>query len=70
MQTSAKSHMDALRQGTTAWHQWRMDNQSSVVDLRGINVVGLNLAGVDFSRCNLHGADLSGPFADKLVGGR
>src|SRR5713101_2285445 len=65
-----RQHLELLRQGITAWNQWRKDNPDiqpnlSEVDLRqadlsGANLSGADLWGADLSEADLSGADLSG----------
>jgi uncharacterized protein YjbI with pentapeptide repeats len=50
--------LQILRTGTEAWNQWRRENPSSSLDLRGAGLQRANLTGVDFSGCDLREADL------------
>jgi hypothetical protein len=56
--------LEALKLGTTAWHQWRTDNPDIrpilyKADLRP-DTLGVALSGVDFAHANLTEADLRG----------
>jgi uncharacterized protein YjbI with pentapeptide repeats len=49
----------SLREGPSAWNEWRRNVSAEVIDLRGADLSGLPLAGANLSRCNLHGALLN-----------
>ncbi len=60
-----KALIDRLKQGTAAWNAWRKDHAEASPDLsggalRGLNLVGADLAGVNLSKADLRGAILSG----------
>jgi uncharacterized protein YjbI with pentapeptide repeats len=59
-----KEHIELLRQGTTAWNQWRERNPEICPDLLGANLnwanfVRVNLKCADLRRASLRGANLS-----------
>jgi uncharacterized protein YjbI with pentapeptide repeats len=51
--------LQILHSGTEAWNQWRRENPSSSLDLRGAGLQGANLTGIDFSGCDLRRSDLN-----------
>ena len=52
-------HEAILKKGSEAWHRWREDNPTVKPDLRGIDLHGKCLIGMQFGSANLSGADLS-----------
>jgi len=59
-----EEHLKILKQGTTAWNQWRMENPGVQPDLRGAylsmaDLSGANLDRTLFSRANLSHAKLT-----------
>jgi hypothetical protein len=47
-----------LTQNVSAWNRWRADNSQSVVDLRGAQLTGTTLIGVNLRKADLRGANL------------
>jgi uncharacterized protein YjbI with pentapeptide repeats len=52
---TAEQQFELLREGVAAWNAWRAQKDSIWINLRGIDLSGLNL-----EEANLTGADLSG----------
>lgn len=50
-----QEHLHLLMQGVEVWNKWRYENQEILLDLSGVNLIGVDLRGA-----NLLGADLSG----------
>ena len=48
-----------LREGVTAWNEWREQNPDAEADLSGAKLSGAKLSGAKLSEANLSGADLS-----------
>jgi len=58
-----KEHLRILKQGVTAWNQWRKDHPLSfyeIIDLAGADLSGARLAGADLSGARLFATDLTG----------
>ncbi|NJK28239.1 MAG: pentapeptide repeat-containing protein, partial [Coleofasciculaceae cyanobacterium SM2_3_26] len=55
-----RNHLDLLKQGVSAWNQWRATNVEIVPDLSEAKLLAANLQGADLSNADLFGADLSG----------
>lgn len=55
-----KEHLQILKQGIKAWHEWRKGNPFRKADLRGANLRGANLRGADLIEADLRGANLRG----------
>ena len=53
-------HLKILKQGVSAWNQWRAENPGILADLRSGDLGGANLYAVDFRGVDLRGADLIG----------
>ena len=59
--TPEPTPLDALRQGSETWNQWRSDHPDALsLDLAGIDVAGLDLGGANLRAVKLQGATLSG----------
>lgn len=62
-----EEHLKILKQGVTAWNQWRKQNAAgppytdvqSGIDLQHADLRGMNLTQADLSRTNLTGANLT-----------
>src|SRR5262249_13207835 len=52
-------HLTLIRQGASAWSEWRRANPGIEPDLRDLGREGLELADVDLIDADLRGADLS-----------
>lgn len=50
---------ELIRQGVDAWNEWRADNPTESIDLRGEGLTGLKLSGVNLSKASLSHAELS-----------
>jgi hypothetical protein len=57
-------HLALLNQNTYAWNEWRIANQSIIVDLSKANFIGASLSGA-----NLSGADFSKSLLSETVFG-
>src|SRR5712692_3327114 len=55
-----RQHLELLRQGITAWNQWRKDNPDIQPNLREVDLRQADLSGADLSEANLWGARFSG----------
>ncbi|WP_188092377.1 pentapeptide repeat-containing protein [Azospirillum sp. B21] len=60
-----RKHIDLIRQGVTAWNEWRVIHKRSQPDLTRADLSGMDLRGVDLRgaglfKANLRGANLSG----------
>jgi uncharacterized protein YjbI with pentapeptide repeats len=58
------THLDLLKEGITAWNQWRRDNYYIIPDLRNIDLEEMNLEGFNFRKANLEDAVLKGANLD------
>ncbi len=59
------AQLEILKKSVYTWNLWKLENLNIKVDLRGANLFGADLVGVDLSdsylsKVNLNGADLSG----------
>lgn len=54
-----EQHLEILKQGVTAWNQWRKENPEIWIDLRNSDLSGANLFGADLREVNLGNANLS-----------
>ena len=52
--------LSLLRQGASAWNEWRATNAGVRAYASGMPLYGLDLVGVDLAGANLHKADLRG----------
>ncbi|MEC9005319.1 MAG: pentapeptide repeat-containing protein, partial [Nitrospirota bacterium] len=52
-------HLSFLKQGASAWNQFRKEHPSIYPDLSGANLAGWDLAGLDLSGANLTDVNLS-----------
>jgi hypothetical protein len=60
-----KKHLEILKQGVSAWNEWRQQHRASGpdpsdADLTKANLAGADLAGVHLASANLRGANLRG----------
>jgi hypothetical protein len=55
-----EEHLAILNQGVEAWNDWRNKNPDERPILRNLNLVGVNLIGVDLHKAILIGTNLSG----------
>jgi uncharacterized protein YjbI with pentapeptide repeats len=53
-----REHLDIIKQGVSAWNQWRMENSGVEPDLARADLSGLELSGADLSETDLRKADL------------
>jgi uncharacterized protein YjbI with pentapeptide repeats len=51
-------HLSKLREGLTAWNQWRKEERDIAPDLREADLSGISLDGVDLHRADLYKVDL------------
>jgi uncharacterized protein YjbI with pentapeptide repeats len=52
--------LSLLRQGASAWNEWRAAHAEARADLSNMALYGLDLVGVNLAGANLHKADLRG----------
>jgi uncharacterized protein YjbI with pentapeptide repeats len=52
-------HVAKLREGVTAWNQWRKEDRDAAPDLREADLSGIIFDGADFHRADLYGVNLS-----------
>ncbi len=45
-----EEHLRILKQGVTAWNQWREDHPNEIVDLYRADLTEANLSGADLSQ--------------------
>jgi uncharacterized protein YjbI with pentapeptide repeats len=62
---AAEEHLQIIRQGVSAWNEWRKKNPELIPDLRRAYLIGADLRnadlrGADLSGASLRGTDLSG----------
>jgi len=64
------THVAMLRQGVSAWNEWRAANVATRPDVSNAGLYGLDLAEADLSGVDLHKADLRGTILSgaKLIG--
>lgn len=55
-----EEHLDIIRQGVSAWNEWRKKNPEIKPDLSGAPLLLKNLSGADLSDANLTGANFTG----------
>lgn len=55
-----EEHAAKLKEGVTAWNQWRIDNPDMEPDLSGANLSKADLYGANLIEANLSGSDLNG----------
>jgi uncharacterized protein YjbI with pentapeptide repeats len=55
-----KTLVASLRQGVSAWNEWRSANPDARPDLSSAGLYGLDLTGADLAGANLHKTDLRG----------
>jgi uncharacterized protein YjbI with pentapeptide repeats len=55
-----KAHVAMLKQGASAWNEWRAAHPETRPDLANARLYGLDLAKVDLAGADLRGADLRG----------
>lgn len=55
-----ETELEILEQGTDAWNKWRAANPTVRPSLRGADLSGRDLSGVNMSETDLSGADLDG----------
>ncbi len=55
-----RQHLELLRQGITAWNQWRKDNPDIQPNLSEVDLRQADLSGADLSGADLWGARFSG----------
>jgi uncharacterized protein YjbI with pentapeptide repeats len=48
-----QEHLKAIKQGVEFWNNWRDQNPEEVPDLAWANLVGIDLAGVNFEGANM-----------------
>ncbi len=53
-------HLNILRQGVELWNKWRVENPSTLIDLRGAELKDTDLKGANLSHSDLDGARFSG----------
>jgi uncharacterized protein YjbI with pentapeptide repeats len=51
-------HLAKLREGLTAWNQWRKEDRDIAPDLREADLGGISLDGVDLHRADLYKVNL------------
>lgn len=56
--SSAANQVELLRSGVEKWNEWRRTNPEVIPELCSVDLSGLRLRGVNFSRTNLTGAIL------------
>ncbi|HHT9124255.1 MAG TPA: pentapeptide repeat-containing protein [Candidatus Brocadiia bacterium] len=54
-----EEHLKILRQGVDVWNRWREENPEIVPDLRGANLIGMDLCIADLSMGDLRMANLN-----------
>lgn len=54
-----RQQLSMLKQGVSAWNEWRKKNQDVQPDLSGADLSRTNLSGVDLSAANLSGAEFT-----------
>jgi uncharacterized protein YjbI with pentapeptide repeats len=52
-------HLAKLKEGVSAWNQWRKENPGIAPDLKEADLNGITLDGADLGLTNLYGANLS-----------
>lgn len=61
-----RQQLSILKQGTSAWNDWRKKNSDVRPDLNEASLGGFNLSGADLSTVNLNGAELAS-FEEKVI---
>jgi uncharacterized protein YjbI with pentapeptide repeats len=62
---AAKRHFQIIKQGVSAWNEWRQKNTRLKPDLSGADLCGANLSEAKLCKANLTEADLSYAILDK-----
>jgi uncharacterized protein YjbI with pentapeptide repeats len=57
---SEKAHLMILKQGVSAWNEWRAEHREIRPELANAHIIGLDIVNADLSGANLRHADLRG----------